>query len=298
MLACKVRILDINMSDMRWGSAATKSCQRRNIIFIIITHYLTPPILTPRFMNAENFEKTMQMTHADNTLILLISTFIPHPHPHHTTHSMTNILKHSTNIPQPIARLLPQQQILNLAQRPRLAIIDKVIPRTRVTVKHSRRFRHLSPIFLPTALTLERVVCVTRSVVAVLEQLAERVEREMAFNVFRAVDDARRQRLFVRLALEDFLFDGASGDEAVHETILLLSVTPHTREGLLIGSGVPIRVEEDEAVRADEVETAATSFGGEEEDEFGAFGVVEFVDELLALAHVHGAIETETAVAA
>ena len=105
---------------------------------------------------------------------------------------MTNILKHSTNIPQPIARLLPQQQILNLTQRPRLAIINKVVPRARVTVKHSRRFRNLSPIFLPAALTLERVVCVTCSIVAVLEEFAERVEREMAFNILRAVNDTRR----------------------------------------------------------------------------------------------------------
>jgi len=174
MLACKVRMLNINMSDMSSKTIVNKSRQREDIIFIIITHYPARPILTPRFMNARNFEKTMQMTHADNTFIVLISTFIPHLH--HATPLMTNILKHSTNIPQPIARLLPKQQILDLAQGPRLAIIDKVIPRACITVKHRGRFRHLPPIFFPTALALECVVRVTRSIIAVLEQLAERIE--------------------------------------------------------------------------------------------------------------------------
>lgn len=100
------------------------------------------------------------------------------------------------------------------------------------------------------------------------------------------------------LPLEDFLFDRAGRDEPVHETILLLAIAPHTRQRLLVGRGVPIGIEEDETVRADEVKAAATGLGAEEEHEFLAGGVIEFVDELLALVDVHGAVEAEDAVVA
>lgn len=50
------------------------------------------------------------------------------------------------------------------------------------------------------------------------EQLPERVEREMALRVLFLVYDAGRERLFVRLSLEDLLLDGTRGDEAVDET--------------------------------------------------------------------------------
>ena len=100
------------------------------------------------------------------------------------------------------------------------------------------------------------------------------------------------------LALEDLFFNGACGDEAVYETILLLAVTPYTRECLLISSWIPIWVEEDKAIGADEIETASTSFRGKEEDEFGGLGIVEFVDELLPFRHIHCAVKAETAVTA
>ena len=51
----------------------------------------------------------------------------------------------------------------------------------------------------------------------------------MSFYVFDAVDDGCGERLFVRLALEDFLFDGPRGNEAVDEAVLFLPITPDSR---------------------------------------------------------------------
>ena len=120
----------------------------------------------------------------------------------------------------------------------------------------------------------------------------------MALDVFGAVDDAGRERLLVRLALEDFFFNGARGDEPVDKTVLFLTVSPHTSEGLLVSRRVPVRIEENEAVGADEVKAAAAGLAAEEEDELFAVRVIELVDELLALGDVHGAVEAEAAVAA
>ena len=53
------------------------------------------------------------------------------------------------------------------------------------------------------------------------------IRPEMSFDVLLVVDDARAQRLFVGLSLEDFLFDGAGGQKAVDEARLLLAVSPH-----------------------------------------------------------------------
>ena len=102
----------------------------------------------------------------------------------------------------------------------------------------------------------------------------------------------------MRLSLEDFLFNGARRDEAVHETVLFLAVAPDPRERLLVGCRVPVRVKEDEPVGSDEVEAAAAGLTAKKKDKLLAVRVVELVDELLALADIHGAIEAEAAVAA
>ena len=176
---------------------------------------------------------------------------------------MADILKHSTNIIHPLARLLPQQKILNAPQRPLLPIIHKMIPRTRIAVQHGGGLEHLPAILLPTPLALERIMRIARRVISELEELAERIEREVALDVLGGVDHTRGQGLLVGLALEDLLFNGAGRDEAVHEAVFLLAVAPYTGQGLLVGGGVPVGVEEDEAVGADEIQTAATGLGRE-----------------------------------
>ena len=172
-----------------------------------------------------------------------------------------------------------------------------MIPATRVAVQHRGGFPDLPPV-RPAAFAAERVVRVGARRRLELEQFAQRVEREVALDVFGRVDDAGREGLLVGLALEDLLLDRAGRDEAVHEAVFLLAVAPDARQGLLVGGRVPVRVEEHEAVRADEVQAASAGFTAEEEDKLRAVGVVEFVDEFLTFVDVHRAVETEDAVVA
>ena len=62
---------------------------------------------------------------------------------------------------------------------------------------------------------------------------------------------------------EDLLLDRSSAQHAVDVHALLLSIPPHARRRLLVVGGVPVRVEEDEPVGADQVEAAAARLGGE-----------------------------------
>ena len=103
--------------------------------------------------------------------------------------SMTDILEHRADLITTLGCLLSEQKILDLAQWTRRAIVDEVIPCTRISIKHGRRLDDLPAVLLPTALALECVVRVARSVVSVLKQFAQRVEREVALDVFCGVDD-------------------------------------------------------------------------------------------------------------
>lgn len=92
-----------------------------------------------------------------------------------------------------------------------------MIPGARVTIEHRGRLDSLLAVRLAT-LAFEGIMCVRSSVWLELEELAEAVKREVSLNVFCRVDHARRQRLFMGLTLEYFLFNGARGDKAVYET--------------------------------------------------------------------------------
>lgn len=106
---------------------------------------------------------------------------------------MTDVLEHRTDILQTIGCLLSKQQILDLAKWATLAIVDKMIPSTRVTVQHGWCLENLPSIFFPTSLALESVMSITCGVVAVLEQLSQRIEREMSFDIFSGVNDTGRE---------------------------------------------------------------------------------------------------------
>lgn len=100
---------------------------------------------------------------------------------------MADVLKHRTN--GLVDCLLPQQQILDLPQRPTLPVIHKVIPTARIAVQHRRRLHPLPSVRL-TPLALERVVCIARRTGLELEQLPQTIEREMPFNIFGGIHDA------------------------------------------------------------------------------------------------------------
>lgn len=141
-----------------------------------------------------------------------------------------------------LRRFLSKEQVLNLAQWTILTIVDKVIPRARVAVQDCRSLDELRAVWA-AALAFEGIVSVTTRVWPELEQLPKRVERKMPLHIFGCVNNAGRERLFVGLALENLLLDGASGYESIYETILLLPISPYPGQGLLVSGRVPIRVE-------------------------------------------------------
>ena len=92
-----------------------------------------------------------------------------------------------------------------------------------------------------------------------------------------------RQALLRQLPLKHLLLDRARAEHAVKVAPLLLPVAPDSRGRLLVVRGVPIGVEEDETVAADEVEAAPARFGREEEAVEAAVWVVEVLDHLRTL---------------
>ena len=126
----------------------------------------------------------------------------------------------------PLPAFLPEQQILNLIQPP-ILLVGHMIPCTRIAIKHRRSFDDLPPIL--ASLAFESVMRIAVSIGLEVEQLLQPVQAEISFYVFDAVDDGRGERLFVRLALEDFLFDSPRDNEVVDETVLFLPATPDSR---------------------------------------------------------------------
>ena len=82
---------------------------------------------------------------------------------------MTDVLEHSTHILQVVCCLLSQQQVLNLAQRAILSVIDKVVPSTRITIQHGGSLDDLFAVLFPTPLAFECVVCIAASLGLELE---------------------------------------------------------------------------------------------------------------------------------
>lgn len=110
---------------------------------------------------------------------------------------MADILEYRTNFITSFRGFLPQQKILDLAQRPIRTIVDEMIPRTRISVKHGWRLDNLSSVLFPTPLALEGIMSIACRLFSVLEELAQRIKTEMALHIFCGIDDARRQRLLV-----------------------------------------------------------------------------------------------------
>lgn len=87
------------------------------------------------------------------------------------------------------------------------------------------------------------------------------------------------------LKLADQLPDSSlSTSEIIRTTSGLSSKMIHTR------------VEENEAVRANQIDTTATRLTTEQKDEFLSVGIIEVVYKLLALADGHATIKSEVAI--
>lgn len=88
--------------------------------------------------------------------------------------------------------------------------------RARITVQQSLSLHELLSVL--ATLAFEGLMRLAQRLLIEQEQFTERVEREMALDVLFLVHDGRRQRLLVRLSLEDLFLDRSRRDEAIHET--------------------------------------------------------------------------------
>lgn len=68
--------------------------------------------------------------------------------------------------------------------------------------------------------------------------------------------------------------------ESIDKAGFLLPIPPDTGHGLVIVGWIPVRIEHDQAVCADQVEAAASGFGAQHENEVVSVGVVEILNHL------------------
>ena len=80
--------------------------------------------------------------------------------------------------------------------------------------------------------------------------------------VLAAVDN-RLQAFLIDLPLENLFLDCTGGHHFVHIHPLLLTIPPHPGRRLLVVSGVPRHIKQDQPVATDKVQPAPTSFGRE-----------------------------------
>lgn len=74
----------------------------------------------------------------------------------------------------------------------------------------------------------------------IIEELAQVISAEMPLRSLIVIDDTGRKGLLVCLALEDLLFKRTCSNEAVDEAFLLLTISPYSRQSLLISSRIPV----------------------------------------------------------
>ena len=101
---------------------------------------------------------------------------------------MTDVLENSRNILFP--SLLTKKQILDLMERALLAGVDKMVPRTRITIQHSGSLDILRAVG-PTPFALEGIMGVTPSIRFELEEFSQGIEGEMTLDIFCGVHDTR-----------------------------------------------------------------------------------------------------------
>lgn len=68
--------------------------------------------------------------------------------------------------------------------------------------------------------------------------------------------------------------------EPVDKAGFLLPISPDTSHGLVIVRWIPVRIEHDQSVSADQVETAAAGFGAQHKDKVISVRVVKILNHL------------------
>lgn len=84
--------------------------------------------------------------------------------------------------------------------------------------------------------------------------------------------------------------------ETIDEARLLLTVSPDSGHGLFVVRGIPIRIEHNQTIRADEIQAASAGFRAEHEDEIVAGFAVKIVHHLRSLLDRHRAVESHIVV--
>jgi hypothetical protein len=143
--------------------------------------------------------------------------------------------------------------------------------------------------------------------------LAKGIQGEMSLSILLLVNNGGGESLFIGLSLENLFFDCAGRYKAVDKAFLLLTITPDTGQRLLIRSWVPVftnldsakrptatlrltRIEKNQAIRPDQINTTTSSLATQQEYEFLAFRIVKLIDELLSFWYSHGTIQSEVTI--
>ena len=182
--------------------------------------------------------------------------------------------------------LLLKQRVRELQE---ILVTLEMIPGRCITIRNLSRLFYLPSIH--TSLALERLVCITAlGRLVELEQLPQVLLREMTLNILILIHHTGRQRLLVRLTLENLFLNRSCRNESVDKTILLLAIAPHTRQGLLVRGWVPVWVKKNKTVRSNQVQSTSSCLAAQQEYELIAIRVIEPVDQLLSLVDRHRSI--------
>ena len=126
------------------------------------------------------------------------------------------------------------------------------------------------------------------------EELVEVVALEEAL-LARILEYLVGEELLEYLPMVDLLLDGAGGEQAVDGHVARLTDAPGAFARLQVVARIPVRVEDDDLVGADEVETQAAHLGRQQEEKYARVRV-EAVDELGAHVGVGGAVHAHVRV--
>ena len=94
-----------------------------------------------------------------------------------------------------------------------------------------------------------------------------------------------------------------SGQEAVHIHMLALAIAPDARSGLLVSGRIPVRIKQDKAVGANQIQATAAGFATEQEYKIALLRIIEVLNlhsgdwlaqrvatQLLSSMRPHGAV--------
>ncbi|GIX62903.1 collagen-like protein [Babesia caballi] len=152
-------------------------------------------------------------------------------------------------------------------------------------------------------LALERIVRVRERLALVLEQVPEVLAAEAVLHLVGAVSNEHRtQTVLADLTLVPHQHNNyqppTCAEKPVNVARLALAVTPYTRKGLLVVGRVPVRVEQNQPIGADEVDATTSSLGAEKEGEAVGGRIVESGNQFVPRFDRKRAVQPDARIAA